>query len=71
MDGLREQLLAEAQRQVLAQAAKVLVVADGAIWIWNLSSDRFPQAHQRGLLPRQPAPVGGGARAAPEDQAAA
>jgi hypothetical protein len=47
VDGLREQLFAEAQRQGLAQAAKVLVVADGAVWIWNLAGDRFGQAHQR------------------------
>jgi hypothetical protein len=47
VDGLREQLFAEAQRHGLAQAARVLVVADGALWIWNLSGDRFPQAHQR------------------------
>jgi hypothetical protein len=47
VDGLREQLFAEAQRHGLAQAAKVLVVADGAVWIWNLTGDRFPQARQR------------------------
>jgi len=47
VDGLREQLFAEAQRHGLAQAAKVLVVADGAVWIWNLTGDRFPQAQQR------------------------
>lgn len=47
VDGLREQLFAEAQRQGLAQAAKVLVVADGALWIWNLTGDRFGQAQQR------------------------
>ena len=47
VDDLREQLFAEAQRQGLAQAAKVLVVADGAVWIWNLTGDRFPQAQQR------------------------
>ena len=45
--GLRDQLFAEAQRHGLAQAARVLVVADGAVWIWNLTGDRFPQAHQR------------------------
>ena len=45
--GLREQLFAEAQRHGLAQAAKVLVVADGALWIWNLTGDRFGQAQQR------------------------
>ena len=47
VDSLREQLFAEAQRHGLAQAAKVLVVADGAVWIWNLTGDRFAQAHQR------------------------
>jgi len=47
VDSLREQLFAEAQRHGLAQAVKVLVVADGAVWIWNLTGDRFAQAHQR------------------------
>jgi len=47
VDSLREQLFAETQRHGLAQAAKVLVVADGAVWIWNLTGDRFAQAHQR------------------------
>jgi hypothetical protein len=47
VDDLREQLFAEAQRHGLAQAAKVLVIADGAVWIWNLTADRFAQAHQR------------------------
>lgn len=47
VEDLREQLFAEAQRHGLAQAAKVLVVADGAAWIWNLVGDRFGQAQQR------------------------
>jgi len=47
VDALRAQLFAEAQRHGLAQAAKVLVVADGAVWIWNLTGDRFPHAHER------------------------
>jgi len=47
VEGLRDQLFAEAQRHGLAAAAKVLVVADGAVWIWNLTGDRFPQAHER------------------------
>lgn len=47
VDALRDQLFAEAQRHGLAQAAKVLVVGDGAVWIWNLTGDRFAQAHQR------------------------
>lgn len=47
VEGLREQIFAEAQRHGLSQAAKVLVVADGAVWIWNLTGDRFPGAHER------------------------
>jgi hypothetical protein len=47
VEALREQLFAEAQRHGLAQAAKVLVIADGALWIWNLTGDRFAQAQQR------------------------
>jgi hypothetical protein len=47
VDDLRKQLFAEAQRQGLAQASKVLVIADGALWIWNLATDRFGQAEQR------------------------
>ena len=47
MDDLREQLWAEASRHGLGQAAEVLIVADGAVWIWNLAQDRFPQARQR------------------------
>lgn len=47
VDDLRQQLFAEAQRQGLAQADKVLVIADGALWIWNLAADRFAQAQQR------------------------
>jgi hypothetical protein len=44
---IRAQLFAEAQRQGLAQAAKVPVIAEGAAWIWNLAGDRFAHAHQR------------------------
>jgi hypothetical protein len=47
IDALREQLFAEASRHGLGQAADVLVVADGAVWVWNLVDDRFPQARQR------------------------
>lgn len=47
IDALREQLWAEAMRQGLAQAARVLVIADGAVWIWNLVLDRFERADQR------------------------
>jgi hypothetical protein len=47
IDGLREQLHAEALRRGLGQAASVLVIADGAVWIWRLADDRWPQARQR------------------------
>lgn len=45
--GLREQLHAEALRRGLGQAAGALVIADGAVWIWRLANDRWPQARQR------------------------
>ena len=44
---LREQMHAEALRRGLGQAASVLVIADGAVWIWRLADDRWPQARQR------------------------
>jgi uncharacterized protein YoaH (UPF0181 family) len=47
LDGLREQLHAEALRRGLGQAASALVLGDGAVWIWRLADDRWPQAHQR------------------------
>jgi hypothetical protein len=47
IDALREQLFGECLRHGAAQAAEVLVVADGAMWIWNLVADRFATARQR------------------------
>jgi hypothetical protein len=47
VDALKEQLWAEAMRRGLGRANEVLIVADGAVWIWNLASDRFPGARQR------------------------
>ena len=47
VDALKEQLWAEAMRHSLGRAAQVLIVADGAAWIWNLAGDRFPGARQR------------------------
>ena len=38
---------AEALRRGVAQAAEVLVIADGAIWIWHLVENRFRRATQR------------------------
>jgi len=47
IDALKTQLWAEAMRQGLGSAARVVVIADGAIWIWNLVKDRFERAVQR------------------------
>ena len=47
MDALREQLHAEALRRGLGQAAGALVIDDGALWLWRLADDRWPQARQR------------------------
>jgi hypothetical protein len=46
-DALREQLHAEALRRGLGQAAGALVIGDGAVWLWRLADDRWPQARQR------------------------
>ena len=47
VDALKQQLWAEAMRRGLGRATEVLIVADGAVWIWNLAGDRFPGARQR------------------------
>jgi hypothetical protein len=47
IDALKQQLWAEAMRHGLGQAKEVLVIADGAVWIWNLVEDRFAGARQR------------------------
>jgi hypothetical protein len=47
LDALREQIHAEALRHGLGQVKRVVVMADGAAWIWNLAADRFPGAIQR------------------------
>ena len=47
IDALRQQLHAEALRRGLGQAVGALVIGDGAVWIWRLADDRFPQARQR------------------------
>jgi len=46
-DALKQQLWAEAVRHGLGQAQQVLIIADAAVWIWNLAQDRFPGARQR------------------------
>jgi hypothetical protein len=47
LEALLPQLYREALQRGLGQAQQVLVIADGAVWIWNLVKDRFPKARQR------------------------
>jgi len=47
IEALSAQLYREALARGLGQAQLVLVIADGALWIWNLAKDRFPEARQR------------------------
>lgn len=47
VDALIRQLYREAIACGLGQAKEVLVIADGALWIWNAVKDRFPEARQR------------------------
>ena len=47
IDALMRQLYRQAIDCGLGQAKEVLVIADGAVWIWNAAKDRFPQARNR------------------------
>lgn len=47
LDAFRHQRYAEALLCGLAGAKQVLILADGAPWIWKLVEDRFPTARQR------------------------
>jgi hypothetical protein len=47
VDALTAQLHREAIARGLGQAQQVLVIADGAVWIWNVVKDRFSQARQQ------------------------
>jgi len=46
-EALEKQLYAEALQRGLLQADSVLVLADGATWIWNIAKDRFKDAVHR------------------------
>jgi hypothetical protein len=46
-EALEKQLYAEALQRGLSKANSVLVLADGAVWIWNLAEDRFKDATHR------------------------
>ncbi len=47
LEALTAQLYREAIQRGLGQARQVLIIADGAVWIWNLAKDRFPEARQQ------------------------
>jgi len=71
-DALKEQLWAEAMRHGLGRANEVLIVAEGAAWIWNLAGDRFAGARQRVEFYHVSQPLWAVAHALhPDDEAAA
>ena len=47
LDGFRKQLYAEALIRGLSQAEEILILGDGAAWIWNIAKDRFKDATHR------------------------
>ena len=47
LEAFTRQLYVEALLRGLLNAQEVLILADGAIWIWNLAQDRFKGARQR------------------------
>lgn len=47
LDDFRAQLYTETIQRGLLQAEQVLILADGAVWIWNIADDRFNGATQR------------------------
>ena len=47
LQSFTQQLYVEALMRGLLNAQEVLIIADGAIWIWNLAQDRFKEAKQR------------------------
>jgi len=47
LEAFRKQLYAEALIRGLTQAEEVLVLGDGAAWIWNIAKDRFKDATHR------------------------
>ena len=47
LESFTPQLYVEALQRGLLDAEQVLIIAAGAIWIWNLATDRFKDAKQR------------------------
>ena len=46
-EALGRKLYAEALRRGLEQANRVYVIADGAVWIWNVAAEHFPGSIER------------------------
>ena len=46
-EAFENQLYTEALQRGLLQAQSALVLADGAVWIWNLAENRFKDAIHR------------------------
>ncbi len=47
LEAFEKQLYAEALQRGLTKAKSVLILADGAVWIWNLAQNRFKDATHR------------------------
>jgi hypothetical protein len=47
LESFKRQLYAEALQRGLLQAENVLILGDGAVWIWNLAQEVFSKARQR------------------------
>ena len=47
LEAFEKQLYAEALQRGFTKAKSVLVLADGAVWIWNLAQNRFKDATHR------------------------
>jgi hypothetical protein len=47
LDEFRLQIYAEALQRGLLQAKEILILGDGAVWIWNIAQERFKGATQR------------------------
>lgn len=47
LESFKRQLYTEALQRGLLQAETVLVLGDGAVWIWNLATEQFKNAKQR------------------------
>ena len=45
-EGFGRRLYAEAVRRGVARAARIIVLGDGAVWIWGIAAEHFPGAVQ-------------------------